>query len=400
VRRLAVALIASMLAACATPAAQVSPSAAPSSSTGPAPTASGPTQMPPTQSPAPTSGAVAPSATPTPSQAPAAPTLAQLIGQKLVIRMQGLTPSASLLTRVRRGEIGGMILFGSNVSSPAQVSALTATLQAAAAAGGQPPLLIATDQEGGTIKRIPWAAPTLSPPDMGSIGQTSVARSQGLATGQALHALGIDCDLAPVADVPVSTDSFMYQEGRTWSFDAAVTSSLSNAFARGLRLAGVVAVMKHFPGIGLATQNTDAFVVTLAASQAELAPGIQPYVTAIGRGIPMIMLSNATYTAFDPVNGAGWSRTIVKGLLRDQLGFSGVTITDSLSGTAKARGIPVSQLVLQAAIAGTDMILVTGSEASTQAIYEALLSDARAGLIPRGRLEASYDRILALKAGL
>jgi beta-N-acetylhexosaminidase len=90
----------------------------------------------------------------------------------------------------------------------------------------------------------------------------------------------------------------------------------------------------------------------------------------------------------------------VKGLLRDQLGFQGVTITDSLSGTARARGVPVSELALRAAIAGTDMILVTGSEASTAATYGALLADARAGLVPRARLQASYDRIVALKAHL
>jgi beta-N-acetylhexosaminidase len=156
--------------------------------------------------------------------------------------------------------------------------------------------------------------------------------------------------------------------------------------------------MKHFPGIGRATQNTDSFVVTITASVAKLAPGLQPYTTAIAKAMPMIMLSNATYTAYDPINGAGWSRAIVKGLLRDQMAFRGVTITDSLSGTARARGIPVSTLAIRAAIAGTDMILVTGSEASTQATYESLLAAARAGQIPTHRLLVSYQRILALKA--
>ena len=329
-----------------------------------------------------------------------APTLAQLIGQKLMVRMTGTTPSASLLARVRAGQIGGVILFGSNVISPAQVASLVAALQAAARKGGRPPLLIATDQEGGTIRRIPWAPPTLSPPQMGSIGLAGTARSQGLAAGQALLGLGIDCNLAPVADVPGSTDSFMYQDGRTWSFDPTLTSTLSNAFARGLEAAGVAPAMKHFPGIGLASQNTDSYVVTITASQAQLAPGLQPYTAAIAKAMPMIMLSNATYTAYDPVNGAGWSRAIVKGLLRDQLGFRGVTITDSLSGTAKARGIAVSTLAVRAAIAGTDMILVTNSEASTQATFESLLAAARAGTIPTHRLLVSYQRILALKASL
>jgi beta-N-acetylhexosaminidase len=354
-----------------------------------------------TRTPSPTGTA---SATSIPSSAGAAtsatPSLAQLVGQKLMVRMVGTTPSASLLARVKAGQVGGVILFGDNISSASQVRALTSKLRAAAAAGGQPPLLISTDQEGGSVKRIPWIAPTLSPPQMGAIGLTSTARQQGLATGQGLFGLGIDCDLAPVADVPKSKASFMYLDGRTWSFDSAVTASLSNAFAHGLLLGGVVPVMKHFPGIGRATQNTDVAVVTLTGSQTDLAPGIQPYVTAIARGYPMIMLSNATYTAYDPANGAGWSRAIVRGLLHDQLGFRGVTITDSLSGTAKARGIPVSELAIRAAIAGTDMILVTGSEASTQATYQALLAAAESGRIPLTRLQAQYDRILALKATL
>jgi len=112
------------------------------------------------------------------------------------------------------------------------------------------------------------------------------------------------------------------------------------------------------------------------------------------------MLSNATYTAYDSVNGAGWSRAIVKDLLRRQLGFRGVTITDSLSGTARARSIPVATLAIRAAIAGTDMLLVTNSEASTQATYDALLAAAMAGQIPRTRLLNSYNRILALKGTL
>jgi len=405
VHRCSFLLVTLLIAACAGPAvAAPSPSAELRSPT-PEPLATAmPATAAPSRYPEPSTAVAEPSAGIEPSPAPVAatttPTLAQLIGQKLVVRMDGTTPSPSLLARARAGQIGGVILFGANVSSPSQVEALTAELQAAAAAGGQPPLLIATDQEGGAIKRIPWAGPTLSPPEMGAIGLASTARQQGAATGQALVGLGIDCDLAPVADVPRSTSSFMYIEGRTWSFDAALTATVSNAFARGLESAGEVPVMKHFPGIGFATQNTDMSVVTIRASLAALSPGLQPYSTAVSKAIPMIMLSNATYTAWDPLNGAGWSRAIVKGLLRDQLGFRGVTITDSLSGTAKARGIPVSTLAIRAATAGTDMILVTGSESSTQATYKALLAAAEAGQIPTTRLQTSYRRILALKSTL
>jgi beta-N-acetylhexosaminidase len=328
------------------------------------------------------------------------PTYAQLIGQKLVVRMDGTTPSADLLGRIKRGEVGGILLFGFNITTKTALIALTAKLRAAAAAGGQPPLLIAVDQEGGSVKRIPWAPPTLSPPQMGRIDLASVARSQGASTGSALHALGIDVDFAPVADVPATTASFMYREGRTWSFSALHTAVLADAFASGLESKGVVPSMKHFPGIGFATRNTDAYVVSIGMSTTRLAPGLRPYRTAIGHHIPLIMLSNATYPAYDPYNAAGWSHAIGTTLLRGTLGFTGVTITDSLNGTARARGLFPSTLALRAARAGTDMILLTGTESTTRAAYTRLLNAAKAGTISRTRLLASYNRILALKAGL
>ena len=327
------------------------------------------------------------------------PTLAQMIGQKLVVRMEGRTPSADLLGRIRRGEVGGVILFGANITTKAALITLTHTLRAAARAGGQPPLLISVDQEGGSIKRIPWAPPTLSPPQMGRIGKTSVARAQGSSTGAALLGLGIDVDFAPVADVPSSTSSFLYRQGRTFSFSSTTTAALSDAFASGLASAGVLPSMKHFPGLGRATANTDAFVVTIKASAATLAPGLRPYRTAIGHDIPMIMLSNATYTAYDSHNAAGWSHAISVDLLRGDLAFNGVTITDSLDGAAAARGLPTWQLAVRAANAGTDMILVTGSETTTKMDYDKLLSLAKGGFISRSTLFDSYERILALKAG-
>jgi len=335
-----------------------------------------------------------------PESAVAAPTLAQLIGQKLVVRMDGVTPSADLLGRIRRGEVGGIILFGPNVTTPTALVALTGQLRAAAVAGGQPRLLIAVDQEGGPIKRIPWAPPALSAPQMGRIGSASIARAQGASTAAALRGLGIDVDLAPVADVPASTASFMYRAGRTFSFSATRTALMANAFAAGLESQRVAPAMKHFPGIGFATRNTDAYVVTITASRTALAPGLLPYRTAIAHHIPIVMLSNATYTAYDPRNAAGWSHAIAITLLRRDLGFTGVTITDSLDGTAKARGLWPRVLAVSAARAGTDMILTTGSEASTRSVYATLLRQAQLGSIPRATLQASYDRILALKAGL
>jgi beta-N-acetylhexosaminidase len=329
-----------------------------------------------------------------------AATFAQLVGQKLMVAMAGTTPSADLLGRVQRGEVGGVILFGSNITSAAQLAALTSKLRQAAVAGGQPHLLIATDQEGGSVKRVPWAPPTLSVPQMGSLGSASTATSQGRSTGVVLGCAGINSDLAPVADVPGSTSSFMYQQGRTWSFSASTTATLSDAFASGLEAGGDVPAMKHFPGIGFATLNTDSHVVTITASKASLAAGLTPYQAAIGHHIPMIMLANATYTAYDSANAAGWSPAISSGLLRTTLGFTGVSITDSLSGTAAARGVSPTTLAIKAAQAGTDMIMLTGSEAATKSSYVSLLAAAQNGTIPLARLQASYTRILALKSTL
>ncbi len=335
-----------------------------------------------------------------PGQSAPGPTIEQLIGQKLIVRMGGTSPSSDLLRRVREGRIGGVVLLASNIRDPAQLRRLTARLQREAERGGQPPLLIAIDQEGGDVARVAWAPPTITVPAMGRLGRTRVAREQGRLTGEALRAVGINVDLAPVADIPRTDDSFMLQQGRTFSSDAAVTTRLANAFARGLGDAGVLATMKHFPGIGAATRNTDKLVETIRAGRSALDTDLDPYRRAIADDIPLIMLSNATYTAWDRDAAAGWSRAIVHGLLREELGFRGVTMTDSLDGTANARDLRAIDLARRAARAGTDLILLTGSQRTTSRLFDRLVREAEAGDLPMDRLRESYERILELKRGL
>lgn len=330
-----------------------------------------------------------------PARETALPTLAQLVGQKLVVTMQGTTPSTSLLGRVRGGEVGGVIVHGFNFRTSVGLRRIARSLQAAAAAGGRPKLLISVDQEGGDVKTVPWAPPSLAPAQMGSR-----AREQGRRTAAALRALGINVDLAPVADVPVSRASAVYRQGRTWSFDAEKTAVQAGDFALGLRAGHAVATMKHFPGLGLARQDTDRALVRIKAPRSRLVPGLVPFGGGIRRDVPVIMLSNAIYDAYDPVNAAGWSRAIATTLLRRELGFTGVSITDSLDGAARVRGIPPKGLAIGAANAGTDLILLTGSEAATRDVYTALLRAAQSGRIGRTALETSYRRILRLKARL
>jgi beta-N-acetylhexosaminidase len=335
-----------------------------------------------------------------PADGSRAPTLQKLIGQKLVVRMDGSRPSASLLRRARLGQIGGVIVHRTNFSSAAGLRAITGTLQRAAAAGGQPPLLVAVDQEGGPVKTVSWIPPSLSPRQMGALGSGTTTVTQGQATGAALRKLGINTDLAPVADVPASRTSFLYRQGRTWSFRVHRTARMSGWFAIGLGRGGAFATAKHFPGVGTATLNTDHSIVRITAPKAALAPGLKPFKTAVANRVPLIMLSNAIYTAYDPWNAAGWSRAIGTYLLRGRIGFRGVTMTDSLDGAAHARGLPSSSLAVRAARAGTDMLLLTGSEPASQDAYRRVLGAATAGRIDRARLLASYRRILALKAKL
>ena len=324
----------------------------------------------------------------------APPTVRELVGQRFVVAMDGTSPSRALLGRVRRGEIGGVILFGSNIENPTQLRRLTTALQEAARTAGRPPLLIATDQEGGRVRRVPWAGPLPSTTALGQLSPAAI-RVQALASGRALRLSGVNVDLAPVADVP-RADSFMALEERTFSAVPATVAGATVAFAKGLAGARVAAAVKHFPGIGRATRNTDRSAVEIGASRAELSDAdLVPFSAAIAAGAPIVMISNATYPALDS-KPAPWSPRI-QSLLRGELGFQGVTISDALDGAAATRGRGLASVAALAAQAGVDLLLLTGSEVSSAAAYERVAAVAERGGISPVALRASYARIVALK---
>jgi beta-N-acetylhexosaminidase len=325
-------------------------------------------------------------------------TLREQIGQLLLVRMDGRQPSRSFLRRIARGEIGGVVLFGDNFgpTGPAQ---LVRTLQSAAHAAGRPPLLIAVDQEGGIVKRLP-GAPTLAPAQMTS---AAIAEAQGLATAQYLRRAGINTDLAPVLDV--GHGGFITP--RTFGTTPAEVATRGIAFASGLAGGHVLATAKHFPGLGRATLSTDTSVDPVRATRTQLTADLAPFRAAIGARIPLVMVGTATYPSLGVDVPAACSPAIVRRLLRGTLGFDGVVVTDALKTPAVAHFYPAAEAARRAIAAGADLVLAAGptpTYADTDGIstgtYDALLAAARSGRLPQAAIRAAYERLLALKGHL
>lgn len=328
----------------------------------------------------------------TPATAAAGEPLSRVVGETVVGALAG-QPSPSFLARVREGRVGGVILVGRWRSSAA-ISAATARLQAAACAAGAP-LLVGVDQEGGRVRRLPWAAPADSERALGSRGDPRRVAEEARAAAADLRTAGVDVDFAPVADVLAGPSSFL--RNRAFSSDAAVVSELAAAFVRGLQSAGVAATAKHFPGLGTAHASTDARPVVIQAGKAVLTRALAPFRSAIAAGARLVMVSSAAYPALDPAAGpAMFSRPIVSGLLRGGLGFRGVVVTDALDAPAAAR---TPHAAARAIGAGVDLLLYTG-EAAGEAGYASLLADASKSAQLRRELTAADRRIDALRRWL
>jgi beta-N-acetylhexosaminidase len=336
-----------------------------------------------------------PSLAPGPKPIPVPASATKLLGQRIMVGFSGTTAPPSLLHAVRAGDVGSVILFASNLRSRSQTLALTGALQQAARAGGNPRLLIATDQEGGQVKRLADLPPTLSPPQIAGTGRVATASLQGRETGAALRRWGINMDLAPVVDVPSTADAFIWRQGRAFSFNAGTVARYGSAFASGLQSRKVAATAKHFPGLGSATTDTDFAHLQLHPTAAQRAAGLKPYQTMIPAGVDSVMAAVAGFPAYDSSGTvAALSRPIVTGLLRERLGFSGVVITDALGSST---GHDERTAGVLAAAAGSDILLYTDAAPGELPALRAALSHGRIG---RADAAASYRRIIALKRKL
>jgi beta-N-acetylhexosaminidase len=317
--------------------------------------------------------------------APATPLLHRLVGG-VVMTALAEAPSPSFLAHVRNGDVGGVILVGRWASSE-QMASVSRQLKAAACQGGAP-LLLAVDQEGGPMRRLPWAAPAESARALGSRGPEHV-QMEAHATAAALRRAAVDIDFAPVADTELSPQGFL--GSRTFSRDPSLVARLTSAFVRGLQAGHVAATAKHFPGLGAATANTDDYVVSVRRVR------LQPFRSAIAAGVRLVMMSNASYPELDPSGRpAVFSRTIVTDLLRGKLGFDGVVVTDALDAPTPAA---TPHAPARAIAAGVDLLLYTSGSAAGHG-YDSLLRDARLSPRLRRQIEAAGKRIEALKEWL
>ena len=320
--------------------------------------------------------------------------LKRLVGQSIVARLGSKGPDQALIRRVKQGRVGGVIVFNDDAN---KVEADIKALQQAAAAGDSPPLLVMIDQEGGDVKRLPQGPPNSSPAQLGKSGDEGQSRDAGQATGTYLRGLGINVNLAPVLDVSQPNTAATIRS-RTFGSNPSVVTKVGVAFVEGLQDGGVVATPKHFPGLGRATVNPDDSPVTIAATSQELQADLEPFKGAVAAGAQMMMVSTATYPTLGSKKQAALSPGIVRGLLRSQLGFDGVVITDDLDAPAITDTTSPTVAAASAIKAGNDMLLYGRSAAASDRAFRSLVQQVKGGDLDRSLFQDAYDRITSLKS--
>ena len=301
-------------------------------------------------------------------------------------------------TMVARGA-GGIILFGSD--APPALPADLAALQRSAPRGL--PALVMTDEEGGGVQRLANLAGNLPWPRTMAATLT-VAQTRALAerVARGLRAAGVTMDLAPVLDLSdgPGPDAAHPDGARSFSINPPVATAYGLAFAQGMLQGGVIPVVKHFPGLGQASYNSDFGPSSVPSLPVLKAAALRPFETAITAGVPAVMVGNVSVPGLTGGLPASLSTAAITGLLRDQLGFRGLVLTDSLSALAvKDAGYRVPQAAARAIGAGADMVLFDSSDpgATADAIIAAIAAAVRSHRLPVSRLDDAVQHVLAAK---
>jgi beta-N-acetylhexosaminidase len=295
--------------------------------------------------------------------------------------------------------IGGLILFGSY--APPSLPAELARLRAQAKDGLAP--LVMTDEEGGEIQRMsnlvgrmPW------PREMAATMTTGQVRALATKVGRGMRAAGVTMDLAPVLDLSDSSGpDEQHPDGpRSFSVRPSVAAAYGVAFARGLLAGGVIPVVKHFPGLGQASSNTDFGKASVPPLSVLKASALIPFKAAISAQLPAVMVGHVSVPGLTGGLPASLSPAAVTGLLREQMGFHGLVLTDSLSADAIAdAGFTVERAAPLAIQAGDDMVLfdATNTTSTSNAVIRSIYNAVITGKLQRSRLNEAVDDVLLAK---
>lgn len=323
---------------------------------------------------------------------------AELAGQALLLSFDGTAPDEALRAALARTRAAGVILFSANIVGPAQLHALCATLQAWAAAEGLPPLLIGIDQEGGTVTRLP--APFVTPPSQGAQGATGDpedAYSCALLTGRQLRACGVNLNFAPVADVN-SNPANPVIGTRAFGAAVATVTACVEAALRGYAESGVLACAKHFPGHGDTSVDSHLGLPVVEHPMARMEQvELAPFAAAVRAGAPALMSAHVVFRALDP-RPATLAPPVLRGLLRERLGFDGLVFTDALDMQAIAAQHSAAESAVLALQAGADIAMPLGALADQVAVAEAIAAAYADGRLRREEGAATRRRLDALRA--
>jgi beta-N-acetylhexosaminidase len=328
------------------------------------------------------------------------PVLGRLADAILIPPFPGTTAPGWMLDALARG-LAGVTLFGQNIAAPGQVRALTAALREAAA-GDDP--VIAIDEEGGDVTRVAYADGSPYPGNaaLGAVDDVLLTQAVYRAIGADLAALGINFDLAPCADVLSVADSPAVGT-RSFGADTGLVSRHTAAAVAGLQDAGVAACTKHFPGHGRTGTDTHEAIATIEGGLAELRlVDLPPFEAAIRAGTLAIMPSHLRVPELTGDLPATVSGAALTGLLRGELGFTGVIVSDALEMRATREMFGIPGAGVRAVAAGTDLLCLgrDGSEDDYLAVRDALVAAVRDGTLDGERLEEAADRVARLRGGL
>ncbi|WP_026428108.1 glycoside hydrolase family 3 N-terminal domain-containing protein [Actinomyces slackii] len=383
------------LAACGT---QDPPAAGPTSATNDAPS--------PTPPPEPTT----PAASQTPSADPSSQSdalegwsLEEKVGQLIMVGVDASAPAPASTSAVTEHHVGSIFVAGRSQASSQAIGQTIASITGQAGERGRP-MLVATDQEGGEVQVLSGSGFSQIP---SALEQSKQSRDQLLASaqqwGQELAEAGVTMNLAPVADlVDIASpkdNGPIGAWGREYGHDAATASSQAIAFAEGMQAAGVIPTYKHFPGLGRVTDNTDtsANVIDRSTSRTgDAAVGV--FAEAIAAGAQVIMMSSAVYALIDDSTPAVFSSTIVTDMLRTEMGFTGVVITDDVSAATQVQDWDPGERAILAVRAGCDLVLASAEPSLAAPMAKALVEAAKKDTALAARIDESARRILALKA--